>query len=166
MLRLSWEQAEAIRQHAIREYPHECCGVLLGSAAGEAKRVREVVPLPNLRADPERSGALLPLEDPRCESARNRYFIDPIDLLRVVKDARSRDLEILGYYHSHPDQPAQPSAHDRELAWPGYSYLIVEVLGGEPQEMTCWVLPDEGGAFKPQPIEWLNPQGSCRICLL
>jgi hypothetical protein len=102
------------------------------------------------------SGALL-LEDPRCESARNRYFIDPIDLLRVIKDARSRDLEILGYYHSHPDQPAQPSTHDRELAWPGYSYLIVEVLGGEPQEMTCWVLPGEGGRFAPEPVEWLKP---------
>jgi proteasome lid subunit RPN8/RPN11 len=157
MLRLNREQADAIRQHAAREYPSECCGVLLGRAEGEVKRVREAVVLPNVRIDPQRAVELLPLKDPEHESARNRYFIDPFDLLRVAKDGRARGLEILGYYHSHPDQPAQPSAHDHELAWPGYSYLIVEVRGGEPQQMTCWRLAGDGRAFEPEPLEWVEP---------
>jgi proteasome lid subunit RPN8/RPN11 len=157
MLRLDLKQAEAIKQHAVREYPCECCGVLLGSASGGEKLVRNVIPLPNLRRDLPRSGELLPLEDPEHESARNRYFIDPVDLLRVVKVGRSRGLEVVGYYHSHPDQPAQPSAHDRELAWPGYSYLIVTVEHGKPGEVTCWVLPGDRDAFEPEAMELLEP---------
>ena len=153
VLRLDSKHAEAIRQHALRDYPRECCGVLLGSAGGGEKLVRDVIPLPNLRNDPQRSGEMPPLEDPEHVSARNRYFIDPIDLLRVVKEARARGLEIAGFYHSHPDQPAQPSTHDRTLAWPGYSYLIVTVERGEPREMTCWVLPAESHAFEPEPME-------------
>jgi len=156
VLRLDSKHAEAIRQHAVRDYPRECCGVLLGSAEGDLKRVCDVVPLPNLRSDPQRSGELLPLEDPEHESARNRYFIDPIDLLRVVKEARTRGLEVVGYYHSHPDQPAQPSAHDRELARPGYSYLIVTVEQGEPGLLTCWVLPGGAGDFVPETLEFLK----------
>ena len=157
MLRLDSKHAEAIRQHAVWDYPRECCGVLLGSAEGGVERVIEVVPLPNLRSDPKRSGELLPLRDPEHESARNRYFIDPIDLLRVMKEASTRGLKVVGYYHSHPDQPAQPSTHDRELAWPGYSYLIVAVEQGEPGELTCWTLPGDSDVFEPEPMELLKP---------
>jgi proteasome lid subunit RPN8/RPN11 len=157
MLRMDVEDAEVIKQHAAREYPNECCGALVGLVAGEAKQVREVVPLPNLRSDPQRSREFVPLEDPGHESARNRYFIDPIDLLRVVKSARAQGLEVVGYYHSHPDQPAQPSTHDRELAWPGYCYLIVAVIHGKPGEMTCWKLAGDGRAFEPEPLEWVKP---------
>ena len=157
MLRLGSKHAEAIRQHALRDYPHECCGVMLGMAGGGEKLVRDVIPLPNLRHDLQRSRELLPREDQEQKSARNRYLIDPIDLLRVVKEGRSRGLEVVGYYHSHPDQPASPSTHDHELAWPGYSYLIVTVEHGEPGEMTGWILPGDGGAFEPEPIELLRP---------
>ena len=157
MLRLDSKHAEAIRQHAVRDYPRECCGILLGSAEGDLKRVRDVVPLPNLRSDPQRSGELLPLADPEHESARNRYFVDPMDLLRVVKEARTRGLDVVGYYHSHPDQPAQPSAHDREMAWPRYSYLIVAIEHGEPRELTCWVLPGNSDVFEPEPLELVKP---------
>jgi proteasome lid subunit RPN8/RPN11 len=157
MLKLDSKQAEAIRQHALRDYPCECCGVLLGSAEGDWKRVLEVVPLPNLRSDPQRSGKVLPLEDPEHESARSRYLIDPLDLLRVVKEARTRSLEVVGYYHSHPDQPARPSTHDRKLAWPGYSYLIATVEQGKPGALTCWVLPADGDAFELENMELLQP---------
>ena len=157
MLKLDSKHAEAIRQHALRDYPRECCGVLLGSAEGDLKRVLDVVPFANLRSNPQRSGKLLPLEDPDHESARNRYLIDPIDLLRVVKEARTRGLAVVGYYHSHPDQPARPSRYDRELAWPGYAYLILAVEHGAPGEMTCWVLPGDGGAFEREDMELLKP---------
>ena len=153
LIRLDSKHAEAIRQHALRDYPRECCGVLLGSTGGGEKLVREVIPLPNLRNDPQRSGEFMPSKDPEHESARNRYFIDPIDLLRVVKEGRSRGLEVVGYYHSHPDQPAQPSTHDRELAWAGYSYLIVAVQHGEPREMTCWNVAGDNCLFEPETLE-------------
>jgi proteasome lid subunit RPN8/RPN11 len=153
MLRLCLEHAEAIKQHAVREYPGECCGVLLGSAGAGETLVRDVVPVPNLRRHPERTEEWLPPSDPEHESARDRYFIDPMDLLRVVQEARTRGLKVVGYYHSHPDQPAQPSGHDRELAWPGYSYLIVAVHHGEPGEMTCWNVVGGNGPFEPEPLE-------------
>ena len=73
------------------------------------------------------------MEDPGRESERNRFLIDPLEQLRVEKDARARGLDVLGYYHSHPDHPARPSNYDREHAWPWYSYVIVSVQRGEPR---------------------------------
>ncbi len=156
-LRLSEEQNRAIRKHGARDYPNECCGVLLGSANGLEKVVREVVPLKNLRHDPERAQALLPVGDAGRETERNRFLIDPKDQLRVEKEARARGLEVLGYYHSHPDHPAKPSNYDREHAWPWYAYVILSVEKGEPKELTCWLLSEDRSVFKPEPLEVLNP---------
>jgi proteasome lid subunit RPN8/RPN11 len=147
------DQLEAIRQHAAREYPSECCGVLLGLADGSAKRVREVVALRNLRHDAARAQEFLPLADPWRESERNRYLIDPGDLLKVEKDARQRGLEVLGYYHSHPDHPARPSEYDREYAWPWCSYVIINVAAGRPGDYASWVLASDRSRFEPEPIE-------------
>src|SRR3974377_1154080 len=102
MLKLASQHADAIRWHGEQEYPAECCGILLGHAAGEVKVVTEVVPLKNLRHDPERAQELLPLDEPGRESERNRFLLDPGDQLRVEKDARARHLDVLGYYPSHP----------------------------------------------------------------
>jgi proteasome lid subunit RPN8/RPN11 len=152
-LKLNHAQMEAIRQHGVREYPSECCGVLLGKANGELKQVREVVALKNLRQDVSRTQELLPVDDPARETERNRFLVDPLDQLRVEKDARGRGLEVLGYYHSHPDQPARPSIYDREHAWPWYSYVIVAVERGTAKELTCWVLAEEGGMFNSEQVE-------------
>src|ERR1035441_313836 len=139
-LKLGHEQREAIRQHSVRDYPNECCGVLLGKVEGDAKHVAEVVALRNLRHDPSRAQELLPVDDPGRETERNRFLIDPLDQLAVEKDARARGLEVLGYYHSHPDHPARPSAYDRDHAWPWYSYVIIAVEQGVPKDLTSWVL--------------------------
>src|SRR5204863_7384174 len=104
-LKITQQQIDAIRQHGARDYPSECCGILLGHAEGDRKEVTEVVPLENLRRDPERAQALLPLEAPGSESERNRFLIDPRDQIRVEKDARARSLDVLGYYNSHPEHP-------------------------------------------------------------
>src|SRR5579863_4055966 len=146
-LRLVGAHIKAIREHGSRDYPNECCGVLLGHAQGEQKQVQEVVPLKNLRLDPARAQELLPLESPGRESERNRFLIDPLEQLKVEKGARQRCLDVLGYYHSHPDAPARPSEYDREHAWPWYSYIIVSVEKGEPKEMTSWVLSDDRSRF-------------------
>ena len=152
-LKITHQQVEAIRRHGVRDYPSECCGILLGRADGDRKEVTEVVPLQNLRRDPERAQALLPLEAPGSESERNRFLIDPKDQIRVEKDARARGLDVLGYYHSHPDHPARPSNYDRDHAWPWYSYVIISIERGEPKELNSWVLGDDRAKFEAERVE-------------
>jgi proteasome lid subunit RPN8/RPN11 len=152
-LELNHAQTEAIGRHAAQDYPCECCGVMLGKVKAACKQVSEIVPLKNLRNDPVRAQESLPVEDPASETERNRFLIDPLDQLRVEKEARARGFEVLGYYHSHPDHPARPSIYDREHAWPRYSYVIVSVERGIAKDLTCWVLAEDGGSFCPEPVE-------------
>ncbi len=152
-LRISEAQLDSIRQHGARDYPCECCGMLLGRADGETKEVREVVPLKNLRHDARRAQELLPLDDPGRETERNRFLIDPLEQLRVEKGARARGLDVLGYYHSHPDHPARPSGYDRDHAWPWYSYVIVSVEQGSARDLTSWTLAEDRGAFAPETLD-------------
>jgi proteasome lid subunit RPN8/RPN11 len=152
-LKISPPQIETIRQHGVRDYPSECCGMLLGCAEGDHKQVSDVVPLRNLRRDPERAQALLPLQAPGSESERNRFLIDPTDQIRVEKDARARGLDVVGYYHSHPDHPARPSNYDRDHAWPWYSYVIISVERGEAGQLNSWVLSADRSRFEPEPTE-------------
>ena len=153
VLRITQAQTESIRGHGVRDYPSECCGALLGKAEGETKQVLEVVALKNLRHDPGHAQELLPVDDLARETERNRFLIDPLEQLRMEKDARSRGLDVLGYYHSHPDHPARPSVYDREHAWPWYSYIIVAVERGVAKDLTCWVLAEDGGVFNPESVE-------------
>ena len=153
LLRITQAQTEAIRHHGTRDYPSECCGALLGKVEGVSKQVMEVVALKNLRHDPGQAQQLLPVDDLARETERNRFLIDPPEQLRMEKDARSRGLDVLGYYHSHPDHPARPSVYDREHAWPWYSYLIVSVERGVAKDLTCWVLAEEGRVFNPESLE-------------
>ena len=146
-----------MRSHAYRDYPSECCGILLGKADDGNKDVREVVALKNLRHDPAKAQELLPLASPGLETDRNRFLIDPLEQLQVEKDARRRGLDVMGYYHSHPDHPARPSNYDREHAWPWYSYIILSVVKGTPADMTSWVLSDNRERFDPEVVEIVNP---------
>jgi len=147
---------DAIKRHGQDEYPNECCGILLGNSNGARRVVQEVVPLKNIRHDAQRAQEILPLDEPGRESERNRFLIDPLEQLRVEKDARARKLEVLGYYHSHPDHPARPSQYDRDHAWPWYSYVIVSVERGVPKDLTSWVLSDDRARFDEEQIEVLN----------
>jgi proteasome lid subunit RPN8/RPN11 len=127
-----------IRQHGARAYPNECCGALLGMASDDgAKQVCALLPLDNRR---------------EAEAARTRFLITAEDVLWAMQQARALGLDIIGYYHSHPDHPARPSEFDKEHAWPGYSYIIVSVAHGEPQEATSWVLADDRSRFLPEPM--------------
>ncbi len=114
MLRLSHADYELLRAHGEQTYPHECCGVLLGKAEGAVNVVRQVVPAGNTRTD----------------SAHNRYNIAPVELIRIQREARAASLDIVGFYHSHPDHPAQWSATDiQEAHWLGCSYVITRIAG-------------------------------------
>jgi len=137
-LRLSAELAGEIRRQGERAYPGECCGILAGQA-GEVKDVLRVVPLLNRRTD-----------DP------HRYLIGPEDLRRVEAEVRHDGLEVLGYYHSHPDHPAVPSAFDMEHAWPWYSYIIVQVNRGSAAELASWVLEDDRSSMQAESVSVLT----------
>jgi proteasome lid subunit RPN8/RPN11 len=139
---MSAHLAEKIRSHGTETYPHECCGALLGrdSESGSHDAVREVL-------------ALLPLVNRRDDSPRNRFAVTAEDVLEADRAAQQQGLEIIGWYHSHPDHPARPSQYDQDHAWPWYSYIIVSVQNGAPQDMTSWRLNDDRQEFLQEGIE-------------
>jgi proteasome lid subunit RPN8/RPN11 len=140
-LRLSPGHRREIDAHLCRAYPEEGCGVLLGSEDGEARRVERVVPLANDR------------EDARAR----RYLISPERLLEAEQEGRASGLEIVGFFHSHPDHPASPSAFDLEHAWPYYSYLILSVERGRVVEARSWRLAADRSRFEPEALEPVAP---------
>lgn len=137
MLRLSEKLVARIREHGAETYPHECCGALLGR---DAEADREILDL-------------LPLENRHVDSPANRFTIAPGDFRRAEKLAGERGLELVGWYHSHPDHPALPSEFDRAHAWPWYSYVIVSVERRKPGQITSWRLGDDRTRFSPERIE-------------
>ena len=130
---------EEIRRHGEAAYPAECCGAMIGRSGEGGKEVVRLVPAVNRRTD-----------DP------HRYLIAPDDLRRVEAEARRESLEVVGYYHSHPDHPARPSAFDTEHAWPWYSYLIVRIDRGRAADAASWVLDDERPLMHPESLEVLS----------
>jgi proteasome lid subunit RPN8/RPN11 len=129
VLRLSQQIYDALRQHGEETYPHECCGVLLGRFAQEGgATVKDV-------AEAVRAG------NTRIDSAHNRYHIAPQELVRIQRTGRERDLEIVGFYHSHPDHPAQWSPTDfAEAHWIGCSYVITAVEKGAARQTNSFLL--------------------------
>jgi len=136
LLSISKELAERIRAHGAETYPHECCGALLG----RDDEVREIL-------------GLFPLINRRDDSPQNRFSVTAQDVLDAEKSARQQGLDVVGWYHSHPDHPARPSEYDRDHAWPWYSYIIVSVAQGQPQDMTSWRLNDDRQQFSPEVIQ-------------
>ncbi len=135
-LQITTEHDAAIRAHAAKDYPHECCGFLVGRADCDTVTVMRTVSAANTRDD----------------SPRNRFEIDPGDLVKTDKAARAEGLGVVGFYHSHPDAPARPSEFDREHAWAGYCYVIVSVQAGRPREMRSWRLREDHQAFAEEEI--------------
>jgi len=140
-LKISSELADKIRSHGAQTYPHECCGALLGRDTEVADRrvYREI-------------HALHPLVNRRDDSPNNRFSVTSQDVLDAEKAARQQGLEVVGWYHSHPDHPARPSQYDRDHAWPWYSYIIVSVANRIPEEMTSWRLTDDRTEFELEEI--------------
>src|SRR5919106_642937 len=123
MIRIGENQLEEIRAHGVRDYPYECCGLLLGHYRGDGKVVSQIFPISNAREE---------------SAKRNRFLITPEELLRGERYARGNDLEVVGFYHSHPDSPAVPSKYDLEHAWPTYSYIIVSTTADEARDLFSW----------------------------
>jgi proteasome lid subunit RPN8/RPN11 len=134
-LRLPGTLVEEIRRQGELAYPGECCGVLAGRI-GDTREIQQLVSMPNRRTD-----------DP------HRYLIAPEDLKRITEELHRAGLEILGYYHSHPDHPAAPSRFDIEHAWPWYSYVIVRIDGGRARDLASWILADDRSRMNPESLE-------------
>ena len=132
---------EAMRAHGEETYPHECCGAMLGRPDGKGWKVVEAVRAGNTRTD----------------SAHNRYNIAPLELVRIERSAREKGLEIAGFYHSHPDHPAQWSPTDiAEAHWLGCSYVITSVAQGKAAETNAFLLAgasEEDKQFEQQEIK-------------
>ncbi len=141
MLQIQYVDYEALRKHGEETYPHECCGVLLGKSEPDGNIVREIVRAGNTRTD----------------SAHNRYNIAPQELVKIQRQARGLGLDIVGFYHSHPDHPAQWSPTDfAEAHWLGCSYIITSVEHGKAVLTNSFLLTgtaEDNKKFEDESIE-------------
>ncbi len=138
MIELSQQQLNEIRRHGERDYPYECCGLLIGRFAEAGRKVvTETYSISNAREE---------------AAKRNRFLIQPEELMRGEKYARERRLDVVGFYHSHPDHPAVPSQYDLEHAWPTYSYIIVSVRQGSASDLFSWELEADRSRFNSEEI--------------
>ena len=136
MIKLPKEVLTKIHKHSRRVYPEECCGFLLGQVNDGHKLVSEIQTASNART----------------EERRRRFLITADEYRQVEAGSRGKQLEVVGFYHSHPDQKARPSAYDLEYAWPWFSYLIVSVEQREPKEVSSWVVDDDRRNFSEEQI--------------
>jgi proteasome lid subunit RPN8/RPN11 len=137
MIILKTDQFNNILRHGEADYPYECCGLLIGHFEDGKKIVLETFPISNAREE---------------EAKRNRFLITPEEFSRGEKHARKENLDVVGFYHSHPDHPARPSQFDFEHAWPLYSYVIVSVVKGEATILSSWELKDDRSEFSSEKI--------------
>jgi proteasome lid subunit RPN8/RPN11 len=126
---------EAIHEHAAAGYPYEIAGVMVGPRGSglvtETHRAKNI----------------------ETERPAVRYLIDPRDQIRIEREAEDRGLDVIGYYHSHPDHPAQASITDAERSWIGYVYLIVSCVKGKVVDGNAFVAEKDGGPMRGEPLE-------------
>jgi proteasome lid subunit RPN8/RPN11 len=144
VLRLRRDELREVELHLCRAYPEEGCGVLVGREAPEAREIVRAIGLDN-RHGGER---------------HRRYLVAPEQFLDADARARAAGLEVLGFFHSHPDAPALPSSFDLEQAWDYYSYLILSVAQGAVADARSWRLRADRSGFDPEPLEVVDPAGT------
>src|SRR5437016_7896145 len=137
MIEIADEHLREIRAHGERDYPFECCGLLIGRFENGRKVVSETYAISNAREE---------------EAKRNRFLIRPEELMLGEKYAARKELEVLGFYHSHPDHPAVPSQYDLEHAWPVYSYIVISVRAGQAEDLRSWEMECDRSRFNEEEI--------------
>jgi len=138
MIELNEQQLTEMREHAQRDYPFECCGLMLGRFADGRKVMAQTYPISNAREE---------------EAKRNRFLIRPEELMRGEKYARENGFDVVGFYHSHPDDRAVPSQYDLEHAWPTYSYIVVSVEKGQAVDLRSWEMESDRSRFNEEEIK-------------
>jgi proteasome lid subunit RPN8/RPN11 len=136
-IRIGLDTRERLASHLTRVYPEEGCGVLVGRDVDQVRVVDDIEEVDNTHPGPREV----------------RYRIPPEHLVDVDRRARSRGRDIVGFYHSHPNGTAHPSALDLEQAWPHYSYVIVGVAAGRIVDARSWRLSSDGSRFEPERLE-------------
>lgn len=134
-MKIQREAMKLIQAHGAEGYPYEICGIMIGRhgdrTVTDVRRARNII----------------------TDRAHDRYEIDPRDHMRIQREADAAGLDIVGYYHSHPDHPAQASRFDTERAWAGYVYLIVAVHSGKAVDANAFVADKDGGPFHAEPLD-------------
>ncbi|MDR1655755.1 MAG: M67 family metallopeptidase [Treponema sp.] len=147
MLEMGPELERAIRAEGERAWPNECCGILLGTIDPNAATE------PGADSVRRRLERIIPVENSREEAEQyHRFEIRSEDLMRAELAARKTGEDVLGFYHSHPDHPAEPSDFDREHALPFYSYVIVSVDRGKAGNLRSWELAPDRAKFLEEEI--------------
>jgi len=137
MIEIADAHFSEIRAHGERDYPFECCGLLIGRFNSDSKVVVETYAISNAREE---------------EAKRNRFLIRPEELMRGEKYAREKRLDVVGFYHSHPDDRAVPSKYDLDHAWPSYSYIVVAVEKGHAADLRSWEMESDRSRFNEEEI--------------
>jgi len=138
VIKCTKEIEKSIREFGEQEYPNECCGLLFGKINSDnSKEITEILPISNAQIE---------------ENRYNRFLITPKDMIKGELYARKHNVDIIGFYHSHPDHPAKPSQFDLDHAWPVYSYIITSVINGKADVMTSWLLSSDRAKFENEEI--------------
>ena len=137
MIEITEELIAQIKAHGEKTYPHECGGMLIGRFDDDKKTVTELLPMENAMDASEQ---------------HNRVLILPKDVLRAERYARSKKMDVVGYYHSHPDDKAVPSQFDLDHALPVWSYIIASVLDGKAVDARSWQMEDDRSKFNAEEI--------------
>lgn len=137
MLVFTKDHYAEIEAHGEETFPSECCGAIVGVRDGEKKIVRSLHKLTNTNT----------------ERAKDRYEVDGKELNKIAMNAMHNKEDILGFYHSHPDHPNEPSQFDRDRAWPYYSYIIISIMGGKAKEAKNWTFEEDDEPFKEEKFE-------------
>ena len=134
---LTPEQIRAIEAHGEETFPNECCGFMLGTSNKDDKTIVELMHAYN---------------EFEAQEKYHRFLITPEAYMRGEKHARTNGLDIMGFYHSHPNAPARPSQYDLDHAWPWLSYVIVSIMDGKAAAITSWVMKEDRSAFEEEAI--------------
>ncbi len=137
MIEITEELIAQIKAHGEKTYPFECGGMLIGHFENGKKTVTELLLMENAMDEAEQ---------------HNRVLILPKDVLRAERYARSEKLDVVGYYHSHPDDEARPSQFDLDHALPVWSYIIVSVRMGKAVDIRSWQMEDDRSKFSEEDI--------------
>ena len=122
---------DSFLSHGEKEYPHECCGFILGQFKDDESFGIEYLPASNVKE----------------ENRERRFLIDPLAYQKAEDEADDQGMSVISIVHSHPDHPDKPSDFDRDHAWPGFSYIIISVQNGRIASYRSWQLNENRGKF-------------------